>query len=203
LFSSSLFHLVVVCDVILAMRFRVWLPIAQTIAMLWLTWSSLNQGARKFFLRAPDAMESTMGMRHAAPRSLEWAQGINLPAVTVVTPLEFAFRRTQGLPNYRIQFYGCWLIGLLCLYMTGRFVDEVARWRKTRILERAPRAGVTFALIALPSTILMAAAFGLSGQESRVISAWAIIWLLITSADFVFRVAQLIRFRRRPDFSRS
>ena len=180
-----------------------WLPIAQTIAMLSLTWSSLSHGPSKFVLRAPDGMEPTIRMHHAVPRALEWAQGINLPAVTVVTPLEFAFRRTQGLPNYRIQFYGCWLIGLLCWYMTGRFADEIVRWRKMRVLERAPRAGLVFALIALPSTILMAAAFGLSGQQSRVISAWAIVWLLITSADFVFRVAQLIRHRRRPDFSRS
>jgi hypothetical protein len=184
------------------MRFRVWLPIAQTIAMLWLTWSSLNHGPQNFVLPAPDGMESTPPMHNAAPRALEWAQGINLPAVTVVTPLEFAFRRTQSLPNYRIHFCGFWLIGLLCWYMTGRFADEIGHWRKMRVLERAPRAGVMFALLALPSTILMAAAFGLSGQESRVISAWAIVWLVITSADFVFRVAQLIRFRRRPDFSR-
>ena len=184
------------------MRFRVWLPIAQTIAMLWLTWSSLNHGPQKFVLRAPDGMESTTPAHHAGPQALEWAQGVNLPAVTVVTPLEFAFRRTQGLPNYRIQFYGCWLIGLLCWYMTGRFADEIVQWRKMRIIERAPRAGVMFALLALPSTILMAAAFGFKGEQSRVISNWAIVWLAITSADFVFRLAQLIRHRRRPDFSR-
>jgi hypothetical protein len=147
-------------------------------------------------------MESTMGMRHADPREFEWSQGINLTAVTVVTPLEFAFRQAQGLPNYRIQFFGCWLIGLLCWYMTGRFADEIVRWRKTRILERAPRAAVMFALLALPSTILMAAAFGFKGEQSRVISNWAIVWLAITSADFVFRLAQLIRHRRRPDSSR-
>ncbi|HEX3821302.1 MAG TPA: hypothetical protein VHW45_13275 [Candidatus Sulfotelmatobacter sp.] len=184
------------------MRFRIWLPIAQTVAMLWLTWSALEHGPRKFVLRAPDGLESTIPVHHAAPRALEWAQAINLPAVPIVTPLEFAFRRAQGLPNYRIQFYGCWLVGLLCYYMTGRFADEILRWWKMRILERAPRDGVMFALLALPSTILMAAAFGLNGHESRVISAWAIVWLGITSADFIFRVAQLIRHRRRPDFPR-
>jgi hypothetical protein len=48
----------------------------------------------------------------------------------------------------------------------------------------------------------MAAAFGFKGEQSRVISNWGIVWLVITSADFVFRLAQLIRHRRRPDFSR-
>ncbi|MGH9494582.1 MAG: hypothetical protein ACRD3B_06255 [Candidatus Sulfotelmatobacter sp.] len=184
------------------MRFRIWLPIAQTIAMLWLMWGPLNHRARKFVLRAPDR-ESPIRAQGPGPRELEWAQGINLPAVTVVTPLEFAFRRAQDLPNYRIQFFGCWLIGLLCWYMAGQFVDESIVCRRTRILQRAPRGGLAFTLLALPSTILMAVAFGLRGGQSRVLSAWAIVWLLITSADFVFRLAQLIRHRRRPDFSRS
>jgi hypothetical protein len=184
------------------MRFRIFLPVAQTVAMLSMMWLPLNHGAR-FVLRASDGMESTIQARGPGPRAMEWAQGINLPAVTVVTPFEYAVRQAQGLPNYRIQFFGCWLIGLLCWYMAGGFADEIVRCRQTRLLERPPRGGLAFALIALPSTILMAAAFGLKGAESRVISRWAIVWLVITFADFGFRLAQLIRHRRRPKFSKS
>lgn len=170
--------------------------------MLWLAWSSLSHGTHKFVLQAPAPATSSAIQEQHSPRILDWAQGINLPAVTVVTPIEFALRRANRLPDYRIQFYGCWLAGLLCWYMAGRFADAIVGWRKTGALQAAPRADVAFILLALPSTILMAAAFGFSGKQSQIISAWAVAWLAITSADFLFRVAQLIRHRRRPDFSR-
>lgn len=173
----------------------------QTLAMIWLMWSPLNPDAHRLVPRRPDPGTATIVTHGPTPDAVEWAKAINLPAVPVANPIEFAFRN-QSLPSSRAEFYCCWLIGLLYWYMSGRFIDEVVLWRKTRILERAPRGGVGFALLALPSTILMAAAFGLSGAESRVISAWAAVWLLITAAAFVFRVAQLIRHRRRPDFSR-
>jgi len=183
------------------MRFQIWLPAMQTLAMIWLMLWPLNPEAHKVVVRRADGGTMAIVAHGPTPDAVEWAKAINLPAVPVANPIEFAFRN-QSLPSYRAEFYCCWVIGLLYWYMSGRFIDDVVLWRKTRVLERAPRGGVGFALLALPSTILMAAAFGLSGAESRVISAWAIVWLAITSAAFVFRVAQLIRHRRRPDFSR-
>jgi hypothetical protein len=169
--------------------------------MALLAWSPLSPDARKFVLALPDGSTSTIRTHGPGPHVIEWSQGINLPAVAVVAPLEFAVREAQDLPNFRTRFYGYFVVGLLCWWMTGRFFDELAQWRKTKTLLRAPRADLTFALIAFPSTILMAAAFGFAGRESRVLSAWAVIWLAITSADMFFRVAQLIRHRRRPKFS--
>jgi hypothetical protein len=168
------------------MRFRTWLPVMQAIAMCALAW---------------------MWWAHSAPTTpgksdiLQWAEGINLPAVAVVAPLEFSIRQSEAAPNANIRFFGYWIVGLLCWWMVGRFFDELLHWQKTKTLDPAPRADLTFALIAFPSTILMAVAFGFAGTESRVISAWASVWLAITSADMIFRLAQLIRHRRRPKFS--
>lgn len=134
----------------------------------------------------------------ADTRANEWAEGINLPAVPVVAPLEFALRRSESLPNATVRFYGIWILGILCWYLVGRFTDETIELGRTRKLERAPRGDLMFALIAFPSAILMGGAFGFGGTESRIISDWALVWLVITSADLTFRVAQLIRHRRRP-----
>lgn len=161
------------------MRFRVWLPVAQTIAMIFLA----------------------VSFHGADARAAEWAEGINLPVVPVVAPLEFAVRKSQSLPNSTIRFYGAWLLGALCWYLVGKFVEEIIELGRTRKLERAPRGDLLFALIAFPSAILMGGAFGFGGSESRIISDWAIVWLVITSADLTFRVAQLIRHRRRPKVS--
>jgi hypothetical protein len=165
--------------------------------MLLTLWAPWTLKAHESDSGSPGGREFNTWVLLPGSHAMEWAEGINLPGVAVVTPLEFAFRQPGELPNYRINFFGWWLVGLLCWWMTGRFADEVVRWRKSRMLHSARRAEVTFALIVFPSAILLASAFGFSGAESRVVSMWAIFWIAITSACFLFRVAQLIKHRRR------
>jgi hypothetical protein len=159
--------------------------VVQTVAMLLLVGAWRGRSAHK--LSATPENSAVM----------QWAVGINLPAVAVVAPLEFAVRESGGAPNSKVRFFGYWLVGALCWYMTGRFADDVAHWRKLRVLARASRADLAFSLIAFPSAILLAAAFGFAGAESRVISLWAILWIAVTSSDLLFRTAQLIKHRRR------
>jgi hypothetical protein len=164
--------------------------------MLLIVWAPWNPQAHQVEVALGDAAElNAWTLLH--PRALEWAQGVNLPAVAVVTPAEFAIRRTGDLPSYKIRFYGVWLVGLLCWYMVGRFVDDLLQWRSTGTLPRKRAADLTFALVATPSAVLLATAFHDANSSPSILAVWSVVWLAITGAMLLFRVTQEIRQRRR------
>jgi len=130
------------------------------------------------------------------------AQDERREAYHVTTPIEFAFRKPDALPSYKIQFFSLWLVGLLCWYMVGRFVDDLIQWRRSGALPRKHWGDLMFALIAFPSAILLAGAFTFDrvGRD-RAATSLAVsssLWLVLTAAAFVFRVVQVIKQRRRP-----
>lgn len=171
------------------------LPTLQTIAMLLLLWVSVNSKA--VGTSANEGVEVTAVATVPSPAAIEWAEGINLPASAIVTPAEFAMRKPDALPNMKVRFYGFWLVGLLCWYMVGRFIDDLTQWRRARKLPPKNAADLAFALIAAPSAALLGIAFNQGTIQSRVLATWGIIWIVIASAALLFRVAQAIQQRKR------
>jgi hypothetical protein len=131
------------------------------------------------------------------PTALEWAEGINLPSAAIVIPLEFGLRGADSLPNYKIRFYGFWIVGLLCWYMAGRFADDNVQWRRSEALPKKHPGDLAFALLAFPSALLLGGVFLLGDSTSTVLAAWSAIWILITCSALIFRVAQVILQRRK------
>lgn len=177
------------------MRFKSLLPILQTAAMLLTLWMPWNPQAHNAQLANEQTLHSATLL---GPAALEWSEGINLPASAVVTPAEFAARKPDALPNMKVKFYGFWLVGLLCWYMVGRFIDDLNQWHRAKKLPRKNAGDLAFALIAAPSAALLGIAFNQGNAQSRVLATWGIIWIAIASAALLFRVAQAIQQRRRP-----
>jgi hypothetical protein len=172
------------------MRFRLLLPTLQTAAMLVLIWAPWTPGAH-------DGRRVKQWTLLPGPDALDWAQGVNLPAAAIAIPVEFAARGTEGLPNFRVRFYGFWLVGLLCWYMVGRFADDLLRWRRERRLPRAHWSDLAFALIAVPSSVLLAGAFTFGDVGVSSLAVWGAVWVAVTFAALMFRLAQVIRYRRK------
>jgi hypothetical protein len=166
------------------MRFRLWLPLVQTVATL-------------LILAVPCSREAACRVWNPTPgkAAVDWIEGMNLPAVSVVAPIEFGVRKSDALPNDKLRLYGFWLIGLLCWYMVGRFLEDLSRWRRHKSLPLKNPADIAFALLALPSAILLEVA---SANDGALIALWGKIWVVLTSAAFLFRVSQLIKYRRKP-----
>lgn len=183
------------------MRFRFLLPILQTIAMLLIVWTPWNPKLHEIVLKRADGGEFEVRTLLPGPPASDWAMGINLPALTVATPVEFAFRKPEALRNYTIQFFGLWIVGLLCWYMAGRFVDDLIMWRRSGALPRKHWGDLTFALIAFPSAILLAGAFTFDRVGPTSLAVWGVLWLVVTACALIFRVAQVIKQRRKPAVS--
>ncbi len=143
------------------MRFRVLLPVLQTLSMLLIVWAPWNSRAHRIDIVLRNGREITAWTLLPGPNALDWAEGIDLPAAAVVTPVEFAIRRADALPNDKVRFFGFWIVGLLCWYMVGRCVDDVLLWRRGGVLPRKHPGDVAFALIAVPSALLLADRFHL------------------------------------------
>jgi hypothetical protein len=173
------------------------LPALQTIAMLLIVWAPWNPKTHEIVARRADGAEFKIRTLIPGLNAFEWVQGINLPAVVVVTPLEFALRKSGDLPSHKVNFYGVWLVGLLCWYMVGRFIDDLVRWRRDRTLPRKNAGDLAFALLVAPSAALVGIAFNAKETGVPVLAAWGIIWIAIASAILLFRVAQVIRQRKR------
>jgi hypothetical protein len=178
------------------MQWKYLMPALQTIAMLLLVWSPWNPKAHQDIFLANDREIKTWPLI-PGPDAFQWAQGLNLPAVVVVTPLEFAVRKSGALPSFKMTFYGVWLLGLLCWYMVGRFVDDLIRWRRTWTLPRKHTGDLAFALLLAPSAALTGIAFNDKDVEVPVLAAWGIIWIVIASAVLLFRLAQIIQQRKK------
>lgn len=169
------------------MRFRLLLPALQTIAMLLIVWSPWAGRTRETLIPATN--------------TVNWALGLNLPADAVVTPAEFAVRRAGAPPNSKVKFFGLWIVGLLCWHMVGRFADDLFRWRRDRILPPRRAADMAFALLVVPSAVLLASVFFARSSEVPALAVWSALWVIITFAALLFRLAQFFRASFKPPVS--
>jgi hypothetical protein len=182
------------------MRFRLWLPLIQSVAMLLITWAPWAPESHRVDLVLRDGSEISTSSLTPGPEALDFAQGINLPAVPVVVPIEFAARRGQPWVSLNFRFFGFWLVGLLCWYMVGRLVDDCLVWRRSGVLLKKHNGDLAFALLVVPSSILVAGVF-LFGGDSPLLAVWSAIWLAISGSALTFRLFQVIRQRRRMPVS--
>jgi hypothetical protein len=185
------------------MRFRLWLPLLQSIAMLLITWAPWSPQAHQSPIVRPEEREISTWTLIPRPNIVDpfdFAEGINLPAAAVVVPIEFAARQGGNWMNTNFRFFGFWIGGLLCWYMAGRFLDDVVQWRHSRALPTQNASDIAFALLALPSSILLASVFLFSGPASRILAVTSAIWLVLSGAALIFRLAQIIAQRRKPKF---
>jgi hypothetical protein len=186
------------------MRFRLWLPLLQTIAMLLITWAPWSPEAHRLTVGLPGERQISAWTLVPRPNIIDpfdFSEGINLPAAAVVVPIEFAARQGGSWMNTNFRFFGFWIAGLLCWYMAGRFVDDVIDWRRSRLLPRKNSSDIAFALLAVPSSILLASVFLFSGGASRILVVASAVWLVLSAAALIFRLAQIIAQRRKPKFS--
>lgn len=186
------------------MRFKLWLPSLQSIAMLLITWAPWAPEAHRMTIVPPEERQIstwTLVPRPTLVDPFDFAEGINLPAAAVVVPIEFAARQGGNWMNTNFRFFGFWIVGLLCWYMAGRFLDDVIQWRHRRVLPTKNASDIAFALLAVPSSILLASVFLFSGPASRVLAVTSAIWLVLSGAALIFRLVQIIAQRRKPKLS--
>jgi hypothetical protein len=171
--------------------------VLQTLAMtliLWSSWSRIAHDQHNVLTNGSEFKSSTLTKM---PKSLDWAQGINLPAATIVTPVEFSLRNGRPWRSPKVMFFGVWIAGLLCWYMIGRLIDDLAQWRRSHILPPKRGSDLMYAFIALPSSILVASAFPLGSSDAVVTAAWGPVWIALSAVAFIFRVFQFIKLRRK------
>jgi hypothetical protein len=149
------------------MRFRFWLPLIQTVAMLLITWAPWSPEAHKLDIVLPEGREIRTWILIPGPNNIvnavDFAQGINLPAVAVVVRAEFAARSARAWVSINFRFFGFWMVGFLCWYMVGRLVDDVVRWRRSGVFPKNYNGDLAFALLVFPSSLLLAGAFLFGG----------------------------------------
>jgi hypothetical protein len=165
--------------------------------MLLITWAPWASESHKVDVLLRDGREIKTWTLVPGPGALDFAQGINLPAVPVVVPIEFAARRGQPWMSLNFRFFGFWLVGLLCWYMVGRLVDDCLVWRRSGMLPKKHNGDLAFALLAVPSSMLLAGVFLFGGADAPVLAVWSAIWLAVSGAALTFRLLQVIRQRRR------
>lgn len=176
----------------------------QTIAMLLITWAPWAPEAHQLPIGLPEKKQISTWTLVPGPNIVDpfdFSEGINLPAAAVVVPIEFAARQGGSWMNTNFRFFGFWIMGLLCWYMVGRFVDDVVQWRRSRVLPRKNSSDIAFALLAVPSSILLASVFLFAGGASRVLTIASAVWLILSGAALIFRLVQIIAQRRKPNFS--
>lgn len=183
------------------MRFRFWLPPIQSVAMFLITWAPWAPGSHQVGVLLRDGREGKTWFLVPGSEAVDLAQGINLPAVPVVVPIEFAARRGQPWVSLNFRFFGFWLVGLLCWYMVGRLVDDCLVWRRSGVLPKKHNGDLAFALLVVPSSILLAGVFLFEKADSPLLAVWSAIWLAISASALTFRLFQVIRQRRRMPVS--
>ena len=183
------------------MRFRFVLPALQIIAMLLVIWAPWAPGAHELHLVPSNGTEIRVWVLIPGPTAVVWAEGINLPSAAIAIPGEFALRRADALPDYKVRFYGFWIVGLLCWYMVGRFVDDIVQWCRSKVLPKKHPGDLAFALLAVPSALLLGGNFLFGDSSVPVLFVWSAIWIAITCSALIFRVAQVIRQRRKMPVS--
>jgi MFS family permease len=182
------------------MRFRFWLPLVQTVAMLLITWAPWAPESHRLHTVLRDGTEIrtwTVIPSANVIDPLDFAEGINLPAVAVVVPAEFAARRGEARMNLTFRFFGCWLVGLVCWYLAGRLLDDLFSWYRSGLLPRKHRVDLAFALLVLPSSALLAGVFLFGGEHTPILAVSSAVWLAASCLALAFRLLQIIRQRRR------
>lgn len=183
------------------MYFRVWLPVLHSVAMtlvLWMPWDRAAHNVDVVLTNGLAIHEWALVPRFGA---IEWAQGMNLPAMAIVMPVRIAIRGSHDVRDINLMFFGLWAVGLCCWYMVGRFIDDFVFWRRARQLPALRRGDLVFALLLAPSVILLAGAFLLGDADVPFAQTWAVIWAAIALSVLMFRVAQAIRQWHRPPTS--
>jgi hypothetical protein len=183
------------------MRFKLILPALQTMTMLFIVWAPWAPDGHTLDVLLPNGRELKTWILIPGPDAAQWAEGVNLPAAAVVVPLEFAIRKNEALPNYKVKFWGFWMVGLACWHMVGRFADDLLHWRRHRVLPPRRSADMAFALIAVPSAVLLASVFIPHSSEVPALAAWGVVWVVVTGLALLFRVAQFFRETFRPPVS--
>ena len=160
--------------------------------MLLILWSPWTPKAHELRITLSNGAEFRKWTLLPGPNGLDWVQGMNLPALAVVTPVELGLRRGSGLRDARVIFFGLWLVGFLCWGYVGRFVDDIVLWRKSHHLPSKSRADLTFAMLAAPSAVFLAVAFTMGDQSAPVIGFWGFFWVVLSCAALLFRVWQFV-----------
>jgi hypothetical protein len=184
------------------MRFRFGLPLLQTIAMLLILWSPWNPHAHELRLKFIDGGELSMWTLLPEPDVNDWAQGINLPALLCEIPIDLViegFEKEPQFPGPNMRFFLFWSVGALVWYMVGRFIEDVAIWRRAVALPRPRLTDLAFAVEAALVALLAVLASAFGGRVDSAVLSWSsAAWLVIAYAALAFRLLQLIQHRRRP-----
>jgi hypothetical protein len=88
------------------MRFSLVLPVLQTTAMLLIICAPWNPKAHEVDALLAKGAEFKTWTLIPGPNAIDWAQGVNLPAAAVAIPAEFAIRKNEAQPNYKVRFFG-------------------------------------------------------------------------------------------------
>ena len=115
------------------MRLSLGLPVLQTIAMMLILWAPWAPETHKFDLVLRDGREIRGWSLLPGPDqdTFLWAQGINLPALLAVIPIDLANEGFSHLPKQNFRFFSIWFFGSLAWYMIGRVGEDILKWRKS------------------------------------------------------------------------
>ena len=180
------------------MRFRLFLPTAQTILMLVIMWAPWAPRAHEVYNVFRDGRETNTWTLLPGPYAVDWALGLNLPADAIVTPAEFALRKPGAPPNHKVIFFGLWFVGFACWYMVGRLAEDLLSWRRDGVLPPRHTLDIAFALLAAPSAALLGSVFFFGADSAPTMFAWAAVWVTITGVALLFRFLQFFRETFKP-----
>ena len=169
--------------------------------MFLILWAPWDRGAHKVEIVLPDGMPLkrwTLLPYTGSLVRMDWAQGINLPALPVEIPIDLAAEKVVSLGNLTVRFFVFWCFGIWTWYMVGRFVEDMVRWRRLTILPRTRLLDLVFAVEASSVAImsLLVLIFGRGRAEFHVLTGWSAIWVVIAFAALAVRLFQVVHYRR-------
>ena len=180
------------------MRLSLGLPVLQTIAMMLILWAPWAPEAHKFDLVLRDGREIRGWSLLPGPDqdTFLWAEGINLPALLAVIPIDLANERFAHLPKQNLRFFSIWFFGSLAWYMIGRVGEDILKWRKSGLPSLRwvdlLFAGEAF-LLALP--LFLALVLDHSKDDVRVLTVCSGIWVVLASGALSLRLLQKAKAR--------
>jgi hypothetical protein len=186
------------------MRFRLGLPMLQTVSMLLILWAPWAPKAHRYDFLLRDGKEFkgwTILPDASVFDAPSWAQAMNLPAILAEIPIDLltdAIEREEQLPDPRMRFFLFWSLGLVVWYFLGRFVEEVVQWSRTAILPRVRSADLVFAVEAGMVATLAAIVSVTGGATDSPVLAWSsAVWFTVASSVLTVRLLQVVRYRRK------
>jgi phosphoglycerol transferase MdoB-like AlkP superfamily enzyme len=182
------------------MRISLGLPLLQTIAMILILWAPWAPETHKYdlLLRDGRGIRGWSLLPGPEQHTIAWAQGINLPALLVVIPIDRARERFAHLPERNLRFFSLWFFGSLTWYMTGRVGEDILMWLKSG-LPSSRRFDLLFAAEAflLAVSSFLALVLDQSEDDFRVLTIWSGIWVVLASGALTIRLLQKAKTRRR------